>query len=256
MVMFGTSDTSNALADRIQGKDYQNVSTVRALSKVNLEFFRDLETFTAEDDQAKKGDLLDGLIVAIDMLNSFCGTKKYKKRIFLITDGERETKYNSSEINSLIQTIQERDIRLNVITLDFANEMAEDSESDDEVKPSIKTKSTETKNQVANKAILKQITDQTKSALFPAKIAMEIYQRFQKKEIMARTKYKGELAISEDLKLGVSVFCRTKEEAFPALKKYSKVAAQSDLLDTGKVTLKRDYTEMDDTDQKVIPLDQ
>jgi hypothetical protein len=37
--------------------------------------------------------------------------------------------------------------------------MAEDSESDDEVKPSIKTKSTETKNQVANKAILKQITD-------------------------------------------------------------------------------------------------
>jgi len=42
---------------------------------------------------------------------------------------------------------------------------------------------------------------------------------------MARTKYKGELAISENLKLGVSVFCRTKEEAFPALKKYSKVAA-------------------------------
>ena len=94
MVMFGTSDTSNALADRFQGKEYLNVSTVRTLSKVNLEFFRDLETFTAEDDQAKKGDLLDGLIVAIDMLNTFCGTKKYKKRIFLITDGERETKYN------------------------------------------------------------------------------------------------------------------------------------------------------------------
>jgi hypothetical protein len=50
MVMFGTSDTSNALADRFQGKEYQNVSTVRTLSKVNLEFFRDLETFTAEDD--------------------------------------------------------------------------------------------------------------------------------------------------------------------------------------------------------------
>jgi hypothetical protein len=50
MVMFGTSDTSNALADRFQGKEYLNVSTVRTLSKVNLEFFRDLETFTAEDD--------------------------------------------------------------------------------------------------------------------------------------------------------------------------------------------------------------
>lgn len=106
---------------------------MRALSKIDLEFFRDLETYTAEEEQAKKGDLMDGLIVAIDMLNSFCGTKKYKKRIFLITDGERETKCNKAELKSLIETINERDIRLNVITLDFANEMAEDSESDEEV---------------------------------------------------------------------------------------------------------------------------
>lgn len=48
---------------------------------------------------------MDGLIVAIDMLNNFCGTKKYKKRIFLITDGERETKYNLSELKSLIEAI-------------------------------------------------------------------------------------------------------------------------------------------------------
>jgi len=132
MVMFGTADTNNALADRLQNKEYQNVTTVRHLSKIDLEFFRDLETFTAEDDAAKKGDMLDGLIVAIDMINHFCGTKKYKKRIFLITDGERETKASKSEINSLIEQITEKDIRMNVITLDFANEMADDSESDEE----------------------------------------------------------------------------------------------------------------------------
>lgn len=79
------------------------------------------------------------------MLNNFCGTKKYKKRIFLITDGERETKYNSSELKSLIEAIQEKDIRLNVITLDFANEMAEDSESGEEATKS-KTESKETKH--------------------------------------------------------------------------------------------------------------
>ena len=224
MVMFGTQDTANALADRLQGKEYQNVSTVRALSKIDLEFFRDLETFTAEDEQAKKGDLLDGLIVAMDMLNSFCGTKKYKKRIFLITDGERETKANAAELRSLVETINERDIRLNVITLDFANEMAEDSESDEEVRKPASKVPAETKHQAANKAILKQITDNTKSALFPARIAMEIYQRFKKKEVMTRNKYKGDLAISEDLKLGVQVFCRTREEVFPSLKKFSKVA--------------------------------
>ena len=104
LVMFGTSDTANALADRFKG-EYQNVTTSRSLSKIDLEFFRDLETLTVENEPQKKGDLIDGLIVAIDMLNSFCGTKKYRKRIFMITDGERETKSSKSELASLITQI-------------------------------------------------------------------------------------------------------------------------------------------------------
>ena len=38
-----------------------------------------------------KGDIFDGLIVSMDMLCKFVlvGTKKYKKRIFLITDGQK-----------------------------------------------------------------------------------------------------------------------------------------------------------------------
>lgn len=40
------------------------------------------------------------------------------------------------------------------------------------------------------------------------------------------------------------------------MKKYSKVAEQSESLGAGKVQLKRDYTEMDDTDQKIIPPEQ
>jgi len=41
-------------------------------------------------------------VTAVDMLDSHCGTKKYKKRVFLITDGEQKTKTNQSEIDSLI----------------------------------------------------------------------------------------------------------------------------------------------------------
>jgi hypothetical protein len=82
---------------------------------------------------------------------------------------------------------------------------------------------------------------------------MEIYQQFKKREVMARTKYKGDFALSEDLKLGVQIFARTREETFPSMKKYSKVAGQSSSLDAGKVGLRRDYTELDDTDQNVVP---
>jgi hypothetical protein len=62
-------------------------------------------------------------VTAVDMLDTHCGTKKYKKRVFLITDGEQKTKTNKTEIESLIQNLNSREIRLNIITLDFANEL-------------------------------------------------------------------------------------------------------------------------------------
>ena len=38
MVLFGTGETSNALADQYKG-EYENVTTCRSLSKIELEFF-------------------------------------------------------------------------------------------------------------------------------------------------------------------------------------------------------------------------
>lgn len=100
MVMFGTADTSNALADRFPD-NYKNVVTTRTLSKIDQDFYRQINNYEAEDKQTN-GDLIDGLVTAVDMLDSHCGTKKYKKRVFLITDGEQKTKTNQSEIDSLI----------------------------------------------------------------------------------------------------------------------------------------------------------
>lgn len=85
---------------------------------------------------------------------------------------------------------------------------------------------------------------------------MEIYQQFKKREVAARTKYKGDMDIAQDLKLGVQIYSRTKEEPFPTFKKYSKTGTQDNSLETGKVLIQRDYTEMDDTEQKIIPIDQ
>lgn len=63
-----------------------------------------------------------------------------------------------------------------------------------------------------------------RAAIFPAKTAMEIYQQFKKREVMARTKFKGNFEMSKDCMLGVQVFSRTREETLPTLKKFSKVA--------------------------------
>ena len=76
--------------------------------------------------------MMDGLIVGLDMLCRFVGTKKYRKRVFLITDGEKDTAYSKGELAEIASTIKKNDIKLNAITLDFCNELAEDEDEDDD----------------------------------------------------------------------------------------------------------------------------
>lgn len=67
--------------------------------------------------------------------------------------------------------------------------------------------------------------------------------------------------LAEDLKLGIQIYPHTKEEVFPTLKKFSKVAleeaeANGTSLTKGGVKVDRQYTECDDPDQKPVPTEQ
>jgi uncharacterized protein YegL len=90
--------------------------------KVDQDLFRQIDNFEAET-MPTGGDLVDGLVTALDMIDRHCGTRKYKKRVFLITDGENHCETNTSEVQSLIEKMNEKGVRMNVITLDFANEL-------------------------------------------------------------------------------------------------------------------------------------
>lgn len=91
------------------------------------------------------------------------------------------------------------------------------------------------------------------AAIFPAQVAMEIYKQFNKREYLARTKFRGNLSITGDLSIGVQIYSRTREETFPSLKKYSKGVEENASLEVGKVILDRQYTELEDADQVPIP---
>lgn len=97
MVLFGTSDTYNILAEKFPGQ-YKNVVCPRAISKIDQEFYRQLDTFIPEQEKVGNADFIDGLAVAVEMLDLHCGKNKYRKRVFLITDGENKTKTSEAEI--------------------------------------------------------------------------------------------------------------------------------------------------------------
>jgi len=66
------------------------------------------------------------------------------------------------------------DTRLNVITLDFCDELAEEEEEEEtDGKP--KRVEKETNEQHANKEFLMELTQKVKGAIFPASVAMQIY---------------------------------------------------------------------------------
>ena len=209
MVLFGTQETSNAPADRNQGH-CSNVSTVRTLKKIDLDFFRDIETFTPEEEPVAGGSMIDALEVSMDMLERFCGKRKYRKRLFMITDGEKNCgKVPVSRISDLVNVMKDNDIRLNVITLDFANELGqEDSDEESEIeeeKPAKKKplNAHETATQTKNKEFLIELVSKIKGAIFPASVAIEVCKQFKKREVMPRSKFRGNFDLAKDLQLGV-----------------------------------------------------
>jgi hypothetical protein len=68
----------------------------------------------------------------MDMMASHVGTKKFKKRFFLITDGDTKVKINKKEMASIKQQMNQMDAKINIIALDFCDDYAEDSEDEDD----------------------------------------------------------------------------------------------------------------------------
>lgn len=108
-----------------------------------------MQEIQAEETQQSNGDMVDALLVGLDMLIKHTGTKKYKRRVFLITDGERKTKLEKYEMDKLVEVIGKHDIKLNCITLDFCNNLDDDDEDEEERKPAAEDE--ETAAQKANK---------------------------------------------------------------------------------------------------------
>jgi ATP-dependent DNA helicase 2 subunit 2 len=159
IVLTGSAKTENHLAAQFGKGQYSNVHEWRAIDKLDLDALRAVDGgLQAEDRPQSGGDVVDGLIVAMDMLSRHCGTKKYKKRVFVITDGEREAKIDDSEKRKVVTSMNEADIRLNVITLDFCDDLAEDDEDEDGKHAAQKAATKETKAQLKNKELLVDLT--------------------------------------------------------------------------------------------------
>lgn len=199
---------------------YENIVVERQLSPPTLEFLRHLDSIRPTK---QTGDWIDALIVGIDLLAKHCQKRKYNKRIFLITDGQSKTA-DTEDLKQVASNLKEAEIKLNVIALDFCNDLQFDS-------PEERASATESETPVQqnNKRLLLELTDQIDGRVFPANIAMQIYHHFRKRTVHPVAKYRGPLEISKDLNIQVMTYTKTKVEDLPNLAKYSLIAEECNL---------------------------
>jgi len=87
IVTFGSDSTDNPLNEK-HGGGYDNIHSFHPFEKVGIDLLRDVDSI--EPSAQEESDWINGLLVGIDMITEEVGTKKFKKRVFLITDGESE----------------------------------------------------------------------------------------------------------------------------------------------------------------------
>lgn len=71
------------------------------------------------------------------------------------------------------------------------------------------------------------MTNEINGTIFPAKQAMAIFQQFQKKNTLIRSKFRGKIEMSKDFNININIFSKTQEAKLPTLKKHSLVVEQA-----------------------------
>jgi ATP-dependent DNA helicase 2 subunit 2 len=145
----------------------------------------------------------------------------------------------------IIDEINNNDVKINVIAIDFFHEIEEEEGMD------VEGAKKETKNQIKTKEVLKDLSEETENVkIFTSRMAESIYKQFKKKKISPVTKFRGPLIITPNLYIDVAVYTKTSKVDIPSLKKQS-LAVEYDEMDIkkGAIENERVFYVHDDPDQ-------
>ena len=228
VILMGTEDTHNDLAENLGG--YEHISVLEELDMPSLDT---LTILSAVEPSTTKADILDSIVVAVSMIEAKIGSKKYKKRLFILTDGN--CLCNSvDQLQDIIDQINIQDIRINIIALGFL-----DTEK-------------QNKQQKHVSEVLNTLIASVQGAIYPSNTAMQIYKQFRKRSVYPVAKYKGPLDLGLGYTLNVCIYGKTKEEPLPSLKKHSCVVDFTSDAKEGLVKMTREAALEDDPSSTVI----
>ncbi|CAG8459083.1 11094_t:CDS:10 [Diversispora eburnea] len=115
LIIVGSDETKNYMNDESGG--YENISVLYPIEQPKLPILRTIDELSQGNFHA---DVFDALILALGMITAHCRNLKYKKNIYLLTDGESDI--NKADFNTVVQQINSSNIELNILGVDFNDE--------------------------------------------------------------------------------------------------------------------------------------
>eukprot|EP01137_Pigoraptor_chileana_P000123 Opistho-2@35758 len=220
LVLFGTKETNNNLADE---SSYRNVCVVHPVRTASTELLRSVTEIAPGP---KSADFIDALIVAIDALVLATENRKVDtRRIVLFTDGS--SPFNPDSLDNIVQTIQSQDILLQVagIVCDAGSDKASEEA----------------------KRVIGRLVQDVAGESFSFEVAMQNLSDFKTKTFKQTTTFRGNLEIGTTVKIPMYSYTYVSMLNAPTLKKVSPVATTSNSADAMKVKRVSSYYASDET---------
>ncbi|CAG8548686.1 7781_t:CDS:2, partial [Scutellospora calospora] len=198
---------------------YRHVTTLYPIEQPNMPILQTVNSGLPQGNV--KGDAFDALIVALGMIDLHCRKLKYKKKIYLLTDGE--SPINSSDLDAVLHQINDSNIELNILGIGFDDPEAGFFE---ENKSEVKRK---------NESFFNNITKKCQQAtIFSMEETLKQLSKPHIRTVRPVAAFKGALTLNDakispksSLTINVEMYYRTTKVRPTAATKYSALAEAS-----------------------------
>jgi len=249
VLLFGSDATFNTLNDSQGG--YEHIFQFAPIDRPSVDLLRNISGISTCN---QAGDLIEGLIVALDMIRARTQNKKYNRKIYLITDGENPVE-GSEDLPAVVDMMKGLDVQLVVMGIGFTCKpfnvglkgpavKAEPSFSQEEDT----ARAGEIKYE--NEKTLLSIARATGGSVIPSKNLPDMMASMNCKQTNPR-KLKMPLEITPALTIQAQYFGKTSQAKPPSMVKESLKSFDSTDPESGKVKQDKTYRDPDQPDDEI-----
>lgn len=237
VILFGTEETKNELTKEVGG--YEHVMVLQDIKVVDGHLVQSLKHLPQG---TCAGDFLDAIVVGVDMLIKKYGeTYKGKKHLCLITDAlcplkDPDVGTKEDQVSTIARQMVAFGLRMKniVVRASLSGE------------PSMRVI-------IENDNLLNIFSKKSSAKTLFVDSTTSLQGALKTRDISPVTIFRGDLEVSQKMKIKVWVYKKTGEEKFPTLKKYSDKAPSTDKFATHEVKVDYEYKSVEDPSEVVPP---